>query len=110
MRSMRYLPQISSLGRRGEFQTLSTMLTGLLGTAQTLGADALSHVITRMALANSTNDTRSVLSLIPELEKATTELKEAVQRFRRQIEPPEAYRSRVSPEEESRTGQNAIKR
>jgi CheY-like chemotaxis protein len=86
------LPQISSFGRCGESQKLSTMLTGLSGAAQTLGAEALSQVINRMARANAANDTPSVLSLFPEMEKAAAELKEAVRRLYRQFEPAGVHR------------------
>jgi CheY-like chemotaxis protein len=81
------LPVISRLCERGESQNISTKLAGLSGAAQTLGAEALSHVLTRMAQANAANDTCSVSVLLPEFEKAAAELKEAVQRLCRQLEP-----------------------
>jgi CheY-like chemotaxis protein len=80
------VPEISWLGRCGEFRKLSTKLAGLSGAAQTLGAEALYQVIKRMARANAANDTPALLSLFPEMEKATAELKEAVHRLRRQFE------------------------
>jgi YesN/AraC family two-component response regulator len=75
------MPEISWLGRCSEFQKLSTKLARLSGAAQTLGAEALSQVINRMARANAANDTPSILSLFPEMEKAAAELKEAAQRL-----------------------------
>jgi CheY-like chemotaxis protein len=86
------LPEISWLARCGESQKLATKLAGLSGAAQTLGAEPLSQVIMRMARANATCDTRSLLSLLPEMEKATGDLKEAVQRLSRQFEPVRAKR------------------
>jgi CheY-like chemotaxis protein len=80
------MPEISWLGRCGEFQQLSTKLAGLSGAAQTLGVEALSQVIMRMAQANAANDTPSILSLFPEMEKATADLKEAVHRLCQQHE------------------------
>jgi CheY-like chemotaxis protein len=104
------LPEISELGRSGGSQQLSTLLTGLSGAAQTLGAEALSHVIASIEQANAANDPRSILSLFSEMEKAAAELKEAVQRLlsttragrRQQVDGP--------PEEEIRAGLDAEKR
>jgi CheY-like chemotaxis protein len=84
------LPEISRLGDCGESQKLSTKLAGLSGAAQTLGAEALSHVITRMARANAAHGPSSISSLVPEMEKAAAELKEAVQRLCRQFESASA--------------------
>jgi CheY-like chemotaxis protein len=86
------LPEISRLGDCGESQKLSTKLAGISGAAQTLGTEALSHVITKMEQATAAGDTRAVASLMPELEKAAAELEEAVQRLWRQFEPAGARR------------------
>jgi CheY-like chemotaxis protein len=82
----RDLPEISWLGGHGESQKLSTKLVGLSGAAQTLGAEALSQVITKIAQANTAGATSSISFLIQELEKAAAELKEAMQRLSPQPE------------------------
>ena len=79
------MPGIGWLGRRGEFQRLSTKLACLSGAAQTFGAEALSQVVQRMTRANASNDTCAILSLFPEMEEATAEVKEAVRRLCRQF-------------------------
>jgi HPt (histidine-containing phosphotransfer) domain-containing protein len=80
------LPDIRRLCDCGDFHRLSTKLAGLSGAAKSLGAEGLSHVVGRMVRANAANDTSSIASLIPEMEKAAAELKEAMQRLCRQFE------------------------
>jgi len=52
-----------------------------------------------MARANATNDTRAIPSLFLEMEKATAELKEAVQSLGRQFGLARAKKQTVSPQE-----------
>jgi len=67
------------------FEIRVRKLAGLSGAAQTFGAEALSQVVERMARANATNDTCAIPSLFLEMEKATAELREAVQSLGRQF-------------------------
>ena len=83
----RDLPEISRLCDCGDSQELSTLLAGLSGAAQTLGAEALADVIGTMARANAANDISSIASLIPDMERAAAELKEAAQRLCQECEP-----------------------
>jgi CheY-like chemotaxis protein len=84
------LPEISRLCDRRDSRGLSIRLARLSGAAQSLGAEALSDVIGRMSAANAANDADFVSSLIPEMEKAMAELKEAVLKPRQQPEPANA--------------------
>jgi hypothetical protein len=52
-----------------------------------LGAEALADVIGTMGRANAANDASSISSLIPDIERAAGELKEAVQRLCQEFEP-----------------------
>ena len=82
----RDLPEISRLCDCGDSQELSTLLAGLSGAAKSLGAEALTDVIGTMARANAANDTSSIASLIPDIERAAAELKEAVQSLGQEFE------------------------
>jgi CheY-like chemotaxis protein/HPt (histidine-containing phosphotransfer) domain-containing protein len=84
------LPEISRLCDRRDSQELSIRLARLSGAAQSLGAEALSDIIGRMSAANAANESSFISSLIPELEKAAAELREAVPRPSQQPEPTNA--------------------
>lgn len=103
----RDLPEIGRLCDWGDSQKLSTLLAGLSGTAKSLGAEALTDVIGTMARANAANDTSSVASLIPDIERAAAELKEAVQRLCRQSELASTKTWTVSPEGETKAAPRA---
>lgn len=106
----RDLPEIGRLCDWGDSQKLSTLLAGLSGTAKSLGAEALTDVIGTMARANAANDTSSVASLIPDIERAAAELKEAAQRLCRQSELASTKTWTVSPEGETKAATRAERR
>jgi CheY-like chemotaxis protein len=81
------LPQIRRLCDDGRSQELSTLLAGLLGAAESLGAEALTGVIGAMTRANAANDAPSIVSLFPEMEKAAAEIKQAVQSLCQELVP-----------------------
>jgi CheY-like chemotaxis protein len=81
------LPDIRRQCNSGDVRKLSTKLAGLNGAATSLGAEELSRVVSRMAQASAANATNSMSSLVPQMEKAAAQLKEAVERLCRQFEP-----------------------
>jgi CheY-like chemotaxis protein len=75
------LPEIKKSCEACDAHRLSLQLASLKGAAEWLGAEALSHLLARMSVANDADATRFISSLIPEMEKIAAELREVVQKL-----------------------------
>jgi len=87
----RDLPEISRLCEGGDSQELSTLLAGLLGAAESLSAESLTHVLWKLARASAAHDSGSLRSLIPEVKRAAAELAEAVQNLCQDFVPANSW-------------------
>ncbi len=72
------LAEISDLVEQEDRQLLSSRLVALYGAARTLGAKGASGILLKQARASEKGDLGTVKSLIPEIEKQATMLREAV--------------------------------